>query len=102
MGLNLTRANHVFHFDRWWNPAVEDQATDRAFRIGQKQNVQVYKFICSGTLEERIDAIIEKKKGLAQSIIGSGEAWITEFDDEELRELIELDQSIFLEEEGGQ
>lgn len=102
VGLNLTRANHVFHFDRWWNPAVEDQATDRAFRIGQKQNVQVYKFICSGTLEERIDAIIEKKKGLAQSIIGSGEAWITEFDDEELRELIELDQSIFLEEEGGQ
>ncbi len=101
VGLNLTRANHVFHFDRWWNPAIEAQATDRAFRIGQKQNVQVYKFICSGTLEERIDELIEKKKGLADAIIGSGEAWITEFDDEELKALIELEQDIFAEEEGG-
>jgi SNF2 family DNA or RNA helicase len=62
-GLNLTRANHVFHFDRWWNPAVEDQATDRAFRIGQTKNVLVHKFVCLGTLEERIDAMIERQKG---------------------------------------
>ena len=64
-GLNLTAANHVVHFDRWWNPAVEDQATDRAFRIGQSRNVQVRKFICTGTLEEKIDAMIERKKALA-------------------------------------
>ena len=64
-GLNLTRANHVFHFDRWWNPAVENQATDRAFRIGQKRNVQVHKFVTAGTLEEMIDEMIESKKGLA-------------------------------------
>lgn len=102
VGLNLIRANHVIHFDRWWNPAIEDQATDRAFRIGQKQNVQVYKFICSGTLEERIDGLIEKKKGLAETIIGSGETWITEFDDDELRALIELEQDMFVEEEGDE
>ena len=89
-GLNLTRANHVFHFDRWWNPAVEDQATDRAFRIGQTRNVQVHKFVCSGTLEEQIDQLIEKKKSLAQSIIGSGEDWITELSNEELRQMITL------------
>ena len=71
--MNLTRANHVFHFDRWWNPAVEDQATDRAFRIGQTQNVMVHKFVCLGTLEERIDQMIEEKKALAESIVGSGE-----------------------------
>ncbi len=90
LGLNLTRASHVFHFDRWWNPAVEDQATDRAFRIGQVQNVQVHKFITLGTLEERIDEMIESKKGLAQSIIGEGEEWITELSTDELRELIAL------------
>ena len=78
-GLNLTRANHVFHFDRWWNPAVEDQATDRAFRIGQRRNVQVHKFVCAGTLEENIDRMIEQKKALAESVVGSGEGWITEF-----------------------
>ena len=78
IGLNLTAANHVFHFDRWWNPAVENQATDRVFRIGQKKNVQVHKFICIGTLEERIDQMIERKKELAESIIGAGEAWVTE------------------------
>src|SRR5438270_5337037 len=72
-GLNLTRANHVFHFDRWWNPAVEDQATDRAFRIGQRRDVQVHKFVVAGTLEERIHAMIESKQSLAESIIGSGE-----------------------------
>ena len=90
-GLNLTNASRVFHYDRWWNPAVEDQATDRAFRIGQTRNVQVYKFICRGTLEERIDAMIEEKKALADNIIGSGEDWITELTTDELRRLIALD-----------
>ncbi len=90
LGLNLTRASHVFHFDRWWNPAVEDQATDRAFRIGQIQNVQVHKFIASGTLEERIDEMIESKKGLANAVLGSGEEWLTELSTDELRELVML------------
>ncbi|MBK6711517.1 MAG: DEAD/DEAH box helicase [Chloroflexi bacterium] len=89
-GLNLTRANHVFHFDRWWNPAVEDQATDRAFRIGQTKNVLVHKFVCLGTLEERIDAMIEDKKALANSIIGSGENWLTEMTTADLRSLVQL------------
>ncbi len=89
-GLNLTRANHVFHFDRWWNPAVEDQATDRAFRIGQKQNVQVHKFVTTGTLEEMIDDMIESKKGLAQAVVGSGENWITEMSTDELRKAVNL------------
>ena len=89
-GLNLTRANHVFHFDRWWNPAVEDQATDRAFRIGQKRNVQVHKFVTTGTLEEMVDEMIESKKGLAQAVVGSGEGWLTELSTDELRELVEL------------
>ncbi len=90
VGLNLMRANHVFHFDRWWNPAVENQATDRAFRIGQTKNVQVYKFICSGTVEERVDEMIERKRALAESIVGSSEAWITELSTEQLRELFTL------------
>src|SRR5258708_22029047 len=68
-GLNLTRANHVFHFDRWWNPAVENQATDRAFRIGQRRDVEVHKFICAGTFEEALDAIIERKMALAEAIV---------------------------------
>lgn len=89
-GLNLTRANHVFHFDRWWNPAVEDQATDRAFRIGQKQNVQVHKFVTTGTLEEMIDDMIESKKNLAQAVVGSGENWLTELSTDQLREVIRL------------
>ena len=89
-GLNLTRANHVFHFDRWWNPAVEDQATDRAFRIGQKRNVQVHKFVTTGTLEEMIDDMIESKKGLAQAVVGSGENWLTEMSTDELRNAIRL------------
>lgn len=89
-GLNLTRANHVFHFDRWWNPAVENQATDRAFRIGQKRNVQVYKYICAGTLEERIDEMIERKQVLAERIVGSSEAWVTELSTEQLRDLFVL------------
>ena len=89
-GLNLTRANHVFHFDRWWNPAVENQATDRAFRIGQKRNVQVHKFVTTGTLEEMIDDMIESKKGLAQAVVGSGENWITEMSTDELRRVVAL------------
>ncbi len=89
-GLNLTRANHVFHFDRWWNPAVEDQATDRAFRIGQKRNVQVHKFVCEGTMEEMIDGMIESKKALAESIVGGGENWLTELSTDELRNLVTL------------
>jgi SNF2 family DNA or RNA helicase len=80
----------VFHFDRWWNPAVEDQATDRAFRIGQTKNVLVHKFVCLGTLEERIDAMIAEKKALAESIIGSGENWLTEMSTADLRELVRL------------
>ena len=87
-GLNLTRANHVFHFDRWWNPAVEDQATDRAFRIGQTKNVLVHKFVCLGTLEERIDAMIEEKRALAESVVGGGEGWLTEMSTADLRELV--------------
>jgi SNF2 family DNA or RNA helicase len=90
LGLNLTAANHVFHFDRWWNPAVENQATDRAFRIGQKKNVQVHKFVCLGTVEERIDEMIEKKKELAQNIVGTGEAWLTEMSTEQIREVLAL------------
>ena len=89
-GLNLTAANHVVHFDRWWNPAVEDQATDRAFRIGQKKNVQVRKLTCVGTLEERIDTLINRKKDLADRIVGTGESWITELDTSQLRELVTL------------
>ncbi len=89
-GLNLTRANHVFHFDRWWNPAVENQATDRAFRIGQSRQVEVHKFICLGTVEERIDELIERKQSLAEKIVGSGESWITELSTDELKNLFRL------------
>ena len=89
-GLNLTAANHVVHFDRWWNPAVEDQATDRAFRIGQTRNVQVRKFICTGTLEEKIDTMIERKKELAQRIVGAGDSWLTELSTAELRDVVML------------
>ncbi len=90
VGLNLTRANHVIHYDRWWNPAVENQATDRAFRIGQNKNVHVHKLICQGTLEERIDELIERKKNLSEQVVGSGETWLTEMSNHELKELIEL------------
>jgi SNF2 family DNA or RNA helicase len=93
-GLNLTRANHVFHFDRWWNPAVENQATDRAFRIGQTRNVQVHKFVCVGTMEEMIDEMIEKKKALAESVVGSGENWLTELSTNELRNLVTLRREV--------
>ncbi|WP_327093123.1 DEAD/DEAH box helicase [Nonomuraea sp. NBC_01738] len=90
VGLNLTAANHVIHVDRWWNPAVEDQATDRAFRIGQRKNVQVRKLICAGTLEERVDAMIERKKALAERVVGSGEDWLTDLSSAELREVFTL------------
>ena len=89
-GLNLTAASHVIHVDRWWNPAVEDQATDRAFRIGQHRNVQVRKFVCVGTLEERIDAMIEEKKALAERVVGTGESWLTELSVADLREVLAL------------
>ncbi len=91
-GLNLTAANHVFHFDRWWNPAVEDQATDRAFRIGQKRNVQVHKFLCVGTLEEKIDEMIERKKEVAGRVVGAGEGWLTELSNRQLKDLVALRQ----------
>jgi SNF2 family DNA or RNA helicase len=91
LGLNLTRANHVFHFDRWWNPAVEDQATDRAFRIGQRRNVLVHKFVCRGTVEEKIDALIEEKIGLAKDLLeGGAEQLLTEMTDSQLIELVSL------------
>jgi SNF2 family DNA or RNA helicase len=99
VGLNLTRANHVFHFDRWWNPAVENQATDRAFRIGQRRNVQVHKFVCSGTLEEKIDALIQSKQALAEQIVGSGEDWLTELSADQLRDMLVLDRSAILDSE---
>ena len=91
-GLNLTEASHVVHFDRWWNPAVEDQATDRAFRIGQKKNVLVHKLVCRGTVEERIDALIEAKKALARDVLeGGAETRLTELSDAELLRLVSLD-----------
>ncbi|MCC7390594.1 MAG: DEAD/DEAH box helicase [Phycisphaerales bacterium] len=90
VGLNLTAASHVFHFDRWWNPAVENQATDRAYRIGQDKRVQVHKFVVRGTLEERIDEMIESKTQLAQSIVGSGERWLTELSTDDLRSILTL------------
>jgi len=97
VGITLTKANHVFHFDRWWNPAVEDQASDRAFRIGQKKNVFVHKFVAMGTLEERIDEMIEDKKKLAGAIVGADESWLTELDNEAFKKLIALNRSAILE-----
>ncbi len=97
VGITLTKANHVFHFDRWWNPAVEDQATDRAFRIGQNKNVFVHKFVAIGTLEEKIDQMIEDKKKVASAVIGSDESWLTELDNEAFKELIALNKSAILE-----
>src|SRR5438034_2207400 len=97
VGLNLTKANHVFHFDRWWNPAVEDQATDRAFRIGQRKNVFVHKFLAMGTMEERIDAMIEDKKRLSSLVVGTDETWLTALDNDTFKELIALRRSAVLE-----
>jgi SNF2 family DNA or RNA helicase/intein/homing endonuclease len=99
VGLNLTRANHVFHYDRWWNPAVENQATDRVFRIGQTRNVQVHKFVCNGTLEEKIHDMIESKKQLAEQVVGAGEEWLTEMDTDQLRNLLLLDRNAVIDED---
>ncbi|MFZ9851013.1 MAG: helicase-related protein, partial [Vulcanococcus sp.] len=90
VGLNLTRASHVFHIDRWWNPAVENQATDRAYRIGQQNRVLVHKFITSGSVEERIDRMIQEKSKLAEDIVGSGEEWLGGMDISQLKELVTL------------
>ncbi len=89
-GLNLTNANHVFHFDRWWNPAVENQATDRAFRIGQAKDVHVYKFVCAGTMEDSINEMIERKKAIAENVVGTGEGWLTELSNKELKNIFKL------------
>jgi len=96
-GLTLTAANHVVHVDRWWNPAVEDQATDRAFRIGQKRAVQVRKFVCAGTVEEKISGMIRDKRGLAARIVGTGEQWLTELSISELRDLFALEAGAVVE-----
>jgi non-specific serine/threonine protein kinase len=96
-GLTLTAANHVVHVDRWWNPAVEDQATDRAFRIGQKRSVQVRKFVCAGTVEEKIAGMIHDKRGLAARIVGTGEQWLTELSTSELRDLFALESGAVVE-----
>jgi SNF2 family DNA or RNA helicase len=97
VGITLTKANHVFHFDRWWNPAVEDQATDRAFRIGQQKNVFVHKFVAIGTVEERIDEMITDKKKLAGTVVGSDESWLTKLDNQSFKELIALSRSAVLD-----
>ncbi len=89
-GLNLTAATHVIHYDLWWNPAVETQATDRAYRIGQKRNVMVHRLITSGTFEEKIDAMIQRKKELINLAVGGGEQWITELDNNQLRDLVNI------------
>ncbi|MCD0442345.1 DEAD/DEAH box helicase [Glycomyces sp. A-F 0318] len=92
VGLNLTRATHVIHYDRWWNPAAEDQATDRAYRIGQTRPVQVHRLVCEGTLEERIAELLERKRDLADAVVGSGEAALTELSDDQLLELVRLEE----------
>ena len=89
-GLNLTAASHVIHYDRWWNPAVEDQATDRAHRLGQRRTVHVHKLVCGGTVEEGIDALIRGKRELAERVVGSGEQALSQLSTEELRRLIQL------------
>ena len=93
VGRNLTRASHVFHIDRWWNPAVENQATDRAFRIGQENRVMVHKFITNGSVEEKIDLMIREKSRLAEDIIGSGEDWLGSLEVGELRKLVVLEEN---------
>ncbi len=96
-GLTLTAANHVIHVDRWWNPAVEDQATDRAFRIGQTRSVQVRKLVCAGTLEEKIATMIKGKRGLAASVVGTGEDWLTDLSTSALRQLFTLEAGSVME-----
>ena len=98
-GLNLTAASHVVHFDRWWNPAVENQATDRAFRIGQKKNVLVHKFVCRGTVEDKIDQMIESKRQISQDLLeGGADLMLTELKDDELLKLVALDLNAALKE----
>jgi len=97
VGVTLTKANHVFHFDRWWNPAVEDQASDRAFRIGQEKNVFVHKFVTLGTLEERINDMIEEKKALAGAIVGNDESWLTQLDNDRFKALIRLNREAVMD-----
>jgi SNF2 family DNA or RNA helicase len=101
-GLNLTAASHVFHYDRWWNPAVEDQATDRAYRIGQKRAVQVHKLVCAGTVEDRVAQLLGKKRELASKVVGAGERWITELGDSELRELVALSKDAVVSDGDGE
>ena len=99
VGINLTRANHVFHFDRWWNPAVENQATDRAFRIGQKRNVLVHKFVCRGTVEERIGELIDSKREVSDAVLAGGEEInLTELSDAALLRLVSLDLTTAMQE----
>ena len=90
VGLNLTAANQVVHLDRWWNPAVEDQATDRAFRLGQLRDVQVRRFVCVGTVEERVDLMIEGKRALAEAVVDAGESWLGDLYTDSLREVLAL------------
>ncbi len=90
-GLNLTAASQVIHYDRWWNPAVENQASDRAWRIGQRQVVTVHKMVCEGTVEERIAQLIDDKQALADVVVGQGEAWLTELTTSQLQDLVRLD-----------
>jgi len=99
VGITLTKANHVFHFDRWWNPAVENQATDRAYRIGQDKSVFAYKFITLGTIEERIDQMLEDKQKLSDSIVGHDESWLTKLDANSFIKLIKLSQTALADEE---
>jgi SNF2 family DNA or RNA helicase len=89
-GLNLTRATHVVHYDRWWNPAVEDQASDRAYRIGQDRPVQVHRLVTEGTLEDRIGALLASKRELVDRVVGAGESWISSLSDDELTSLVSL------------
>jgi len=100
-GLNLTRATHVMHYDRWWNPAVEDQATDRVHRIGQRRSVTVHRLVTAGTVEERIDEVLERKRTIADAVVGESEAWITELGDDEVRELVSLATDTFDDEEAA-
>ena len=100
-GLNLTRASHVLHFDRWWNPAVEDQATDRAHRIGQSRTVNVHTLVTAGTVEERIAELLEHKRSLADAVVGTGETWITELDDDELHDLVSLSTTDLADDDPG-
>ena len=93
VGLNLTQATHVIHYDRWWDPAVEDQASDRAHRIGQRRAVQVHRLVCEGTLEDRVAQLPETKRALAESVVGQGKAWIGDLGDSELAALVSLGPS---------